>query len=524
MYGHGDYSPVGCSPLESVLAEAVPRAVRGVLEPHRVLRVRGALARSDARVAAVLGVLALLLLVASCFYAFIVPQTSARLERASAGLIDDLDLWSSLASAGLPVPRGQWTIATSLILSTLLVFGLYGVAVYATWTRRAGRRILLLAGGVAVVFSLVFALALPTANTDIYNYIVTGRVAAVHDANPYTVAPDRFPSDPIYPYAEHRYTEYPDVKLPTWMFINVPLARVAGDDPVVNLLLYRFVFLAFGVANLALVAAIVTRLDPRFVLASIVAWGWNPIVVVFGTSKVDTVMVTFLLLAVLLLLRSRVRFAVVSLVLSAFVKLITLPFAATYWLRELAKRRWRPLAVATALMCLTVVALYLPFGTSPDLLLDHLGLIGRRDSENPVGSGDSGPSVARLLLAVGFGFLVLWVGLTQGDTIQKLLRGWGLLAVYFALFLVPLGLSWYLMAPIAIAALAIDWRLLLLTGLLSFSSFLVTVWDSTSSPGFRLPDVAVSRGFVYLAPVGLGALVVLALLVRRGNRHAVEPA
>jgi MFS family permease len=451
-----------------------------------------------------------------------VPQTPVRLDRASGSLIDDLPLWSSLTSLPVPVPSGQWAVGVSLIVSSLLAFGLYGLAVSATWARRAGRRILVLAGAAGVLFSLVSALALPNANTDIYNYIVTGRVAAAHDANPYEVAPDRFASDPLYPYAEHRYTANPDVKLPAWMLVSVPLARAAGDDPVVNLLVYRFAFFAFGVANLVLVAAIMHRVNPRHALSAVVAWGWNPIVVIFGTNKVDTLMVFFLLLAVLLFVTARPRLGAVSLMLSALVKLITLPFAATYWLAEAAQRRWRRLAAATALMAATVIAAYLPFGANPDLMLDHLGLIERRGSGgNPVDGKPSTAGPARLLLAVGFGFLVLWVGLTQGDTVRRLLRGWGLLAVYFALFLVPLGLSWYLMAAIAVASLAVDWRLLLLTGLLSFSSFLVNAWDSTSSAAFPLPDVvAVSRGTAYLAPVVLGALVAIALLVRRGNRPA----
>ena len=446
-----------------------------------------------------------------------------RLDRPSASLIDDFSLWSWLDS--LPVPHGQWAIAASLLLLAPVVFALYGVAVYATWGRRAGKRVLFLVGGAAILFSLVSALAFPNVNTDIYNYIVTGRVAAVHDANPYEAAPDRFPADSVYPYSEHRYTRFPDVKLPAWMLLNVPLARAAGDDPVTNLLVYRFAFLAFSLASLVLVAAIVKRLDPRYVLTAVVAWGWNPIVVLFGTSKVDTVMVFFLLLAVLLLVTSRVRSAAVSLILSALVKLITLPFAATYWLSELAKRRWRRVLTATVLMAVTVVAVYLPFTTSPDLALDHLGLIERRGSGNPVDGEPSASGPARLLLALGYGFLMLWVGLTQGDTIRKLLRGWALLAVYFALFLAPLGLSWYLLVPIAIASLAVDWRLLLVTGLLSLSSFLVNAWDSMSTDEFPLPDVvAVTRGTVYLVPVVLGVLAVVAWLVRRGNRRAVESA
>lgn len=484
------------------------------------------LVRTDARLAAVLSAFAVLLFGAFCFYAFVLPQTPARLERASVALFDDFALWSWLDGLPLPVPRGEWGVAASLIFWSLTVFALYGIALYATWGRRAGRRLLVLAVGAAVVFSVVSALALPNLNTDIYNYIVTGRVASAHDANPYEVAPDRFPSDPVYPYAGHRFTAHPDVKLPAWMLVSVPLAKVAGDDPVTNLLVYRFAFFAFSVACLVLVAAIINRLDPRYALTALIAWGWNPIVVLVGTSKVDTVMVFFLLLGILLLVAARARSAAVALMLSALVKLITLPFIAAYWLSEVAKRRWRRVLTTTALMAVTALAVYLPFTRSFDLPLDHLGLIERRSGGgDPVDGEPSAEGPARLLLAVGYGFLVLWVGLTQGDTLRKLLRGWGLLAIYFALFLAPLGLSWYLLVPIAIASVAMDWRLLLVTGLVSFSSFLVYAWDSMSTEAFPLPDIfAISRGTVYLGAVVVGLLAVLALLVHRGNRRAVGSA
>jgi hypothetical protein len=46
-----------------------------------------------------------------------------------------------------------------------------------------------------------------------------------------------------------------------------------------------------------------------------------------------------------------------------------------------------------------------------------------------------------------------------------------------------------------------------------------------STDEFPLPDVvAVTRGTVYLVPVVLGVLAVVAWLVRRGNRRAVESA
>jgi Glycosyltransferase family 87 len=507
------------------VADVASRFGRRVLGPRRGDRARVVLAHTNERLAVVLSTVVVLLLGAFCFYAFVLPQTPARLERASVALFDDFALWSWLDGLPLPVPRGEWGVAAALIVSSLAAFALYGLALYATWGRRAGRRVLALVLGAAVVFALVSVLALPNINTDIYNYIVTGRVAAVHEANPYEVAPDRFPSDPVYPYAGHRFTAHPDVKLPAWMLLSVPLAWVAGDDPVTNLLVYRFAFFAFSVACLFLLVAIMSRLDSRYALTAAVAWGWNPIVALLATSKVDTVMVFFLLLAILFLVASRARSAAVSLMLSALVKLITLPFAATYWLGEVAKRRWRRLVTATALMAATVVAVYLPFTRSTDLPLEHLGLIERRGSGDPVDGEPSAEGPARLLLAIGYGFLILWVGLTQADTTRRLLRGWAVLAIYFALFLAPLGLSWYLLVPIAIAGLAIDWRLLLVTGLVSFSSFLVYTWDSMSTEEFPLPDIfAISRGTVYLGAVAVGVLGVLALLVRRSNRRAVTSA
>lgn len=478
-----------------------------------------ALVATDVRLGVLLGLLGVLLSAALFVYAFVLPQTPVRLGRESAALIDDLPIWSAISSSFVPVPRGSWAVALSVVLGAFVAFGAYGLAIYAAWARRVRRATLVVAIASAIAFFSISALAFPTMDTDIFNYIVTGRVAAVHDRNPYVVAPDRFPSDPIYPYAGHQYTKYPDVKLPAWMLMSVPLARAAGDDPVVNLLAYRLLFFVFNVLNLVLVAAIMQRLDPRYTLAAVVVWGWNPIVALFGESKVDTVMVTFLLLGVLLLVAARRRAGVVALTLSPLVKLITLPFLATVWLRDVARRNWRGVAVASALVAVTVAAVYLPFTHGISLLLDHLGVLGRRGAENPDPSGpDQGP--ARLLLAAGFGILVLWVGLTQADTTRRLLRGWGLLALYFSLFLSPLGLSWYLVTLVAIVSLASDWRLTLLAGVLSLSSFLFDEWYRMSSDAHPLPDLfAVPSALVYAAPLALAAAGALATLAIRRTRR-----
>ena len=99
------------------------------------------------------------------------------------------------------------------------------------------------------------------------------------------------------------------------------------------------VFLLFNLANLLLIARILQAVQPRQLLAGLGCMLWNPIVIAYGQSKVDTVMVFFLLLAALALVQEKRKLVVIALGVSALVKLITLPLIAVYWLYTLRSRR-----------------------------------------------------------------------------------------------------------------------------------------------------------------------------------------
>ncbi|MDQ2998298.1 MAG: hypothetical protein M3R61_14770, partial [Chloroflexota bacterium] len=244
--------------------------------------------------------LAGILLVDSVYAAFVLPQAPGRMAEPSAELIAWLPLWSFVVALPLPIPRQGHTLAIVLLVTCLVKFAAYACAIFLAWNLPFSRRRLVVVVGAALLFFLVAVAALPNVNRDIYNYIVSGRVAAVHGVNPYAIAPDRFPDDALYRYASARYTGYPgDNKMPVWALLNIALARLAGDNPVANLLLYRILFLLFNIANLALIARILRTVHPQRQLAGLVMYAWNPIVVAYGQSKVDTIMVFFLLLAVL---------------------------------------------------------------------------------------------------------------------------------------------------------------------------------------------------------------------------------
>jgi hypothetical protein len=457
--------------------------------------------------------LGVLVVAASAFYAFVVPQTPARLDRPSADLIDDLALWRE-AAAGIPAPESGSAIAALLALVAILWLAGLALAVFLSWGREATRRRLAAVLVPAVIACTVSVFALPTASTDIFDYIAFGRVAAVHDANPYEVPPSAFPNDPVYPYASPAHRDDPDNKLPTWMLLNRGLAEVSGDDVVTNLLVYRVALAALSIGSLALVVAIALRVFPSAALAGAVLFGWNPVVVVYGASKTDTFMVFLFLLGVLALVRGRSRIAALPLALSVFVKLITLPLVVVGWLRDLAARRWR-VAATQALVFAGVVALvYLPFG-GLDLLSEHIGLFGTGD-----GSGSDAPTAAVPALPVVLAPLLIVVLAATGLAFHhdasnaRLLRSMAVVAVASGLLLVNPNSSWYLMTLVAVTAIAADARLAAPAVAMSFGAFLFNSWQNASSPEFPLPElIDVPRIAAYAVPLALLGLAAAAAVL-----------
>lgn len=460
-----------------------------------------------------LGALAFLLLISYSFYSFIVPQTPARLMRPSARLIHEFPLWSFIASFRLPILQTGQGVAILLVSFGLTAFTIYALALYVSWrapSKPANIVVVLLA---AVVFFAISAFSLPNFSTDIFDYIVRGRVATVYDSNPYYTPADRFPDDPIYTYASHQYTRLVADKMPTWMIINTLLARLTDDNPVTDLLVYRLVFMLFNLANVAIIGLIAHKLNRQHKITGIVAYAWNPIVALHGQGKADTVLVFFLLLAILLLIKTRSYLAIVSLTLSVFVKLITLPLMIVYLLREARLKRWRQLGIDTLLLLLTTLAIYAPFAREPGLILRHLSFLSV--------AGSAIPGSTRLLFVLAFGVFILVVCLFQDGSHEKLLGSWALVTLFFSLFLTKFGLSHYLITLVALTSLTLDWRILPITTTLSFSGFIFNTWYTNSNSTFPLPSVFTSpKFFIYLALPSIVTACLVAVLVWQGWQNS----
>ena len=474
---------------------------------------RRAVAALGSAQVATLALAAIGLVGASFFFAVVYPQTPGRLGMASVALVDDFALWATLERV-VPSPHTVSGVSFALALAIVVAFAAQGVALHAVRRLASGRALCGIAL-VSLVALVISALALPNVSTDLFSYIASARVAVVHGQNPYETALSAFPGDQLYPYVSDQHSGSVTSKLPAWMLFSVGLAWVAGDDPVANVLLYRLVLAVLAVGAVALVGLALREVAPRHAAFGMVLFGWNPMVIVYAPSKTDTLMVFFLASAAFLLARRRFLSGTAAIVLSALVKLITLPLVALQLLSALSLRRWRQLALGCLVAVATAALVYLPFARGIDLPLKHLRLLGMTVSRLTPSLDSNDSTAGQVALAVGLVSVVLWQAKRLDGKTSTLFRAWGVVGLYFALFLTITGWAWYLMAPLAAVALSARILLWLPMLALSLASFSFSIWDSASSATFQLRDVVpVPRFVVYLA-LGIALAVVGGLLARR---------
>jgi hypothetical protein len=457
--------------------------------------------------------LGLLVLIATIAGSFVFPLTPIRMARTSADLIELSAVWSALAGLPWPVPTDGSAIAAALLVVGVIAFAGYAGAVVVTWDRPATRRMLAAVLVPAALALGVSTLALPTQSSDIVDYLLSGRVAVVHGANPFETPPDAFPDDPLLPYASGRYTADPEAKPPVWLGAAIGAAAVTADAPPADaVLITRILFLALTALNATLIALILRRWRPRHLLAGLALYTWSPVVLLHGQAKFDTLMATFALLAGLALAHARPVASIAALWLSVMTKLLTLPLVAVSIVGDIAARRWRRVLISGALITSMTVLLYVPLGAG---LPQVTGLL-----TDAAGSGSSLPRPVSLALLAAAGIAVLWAGLRARGEPEGTLQGWAVAAIAS----IPFGLTgsaWYLLMPIAVVSLSGErWRTAIVVAASAFA-FMIDTWTRHSNPDHPLPvpfdlsrTEAVLLGVAILA-IGLGAGVAIAAWSRR---------
>ena len=212
-------------------------------------------------------------------------------------------------------------------------FAAYLGALALARRRAPGLRAALAAAFVIQLLPLTAPLLL---STDAWTYWEYGRIAAVHEGNPYVDTPDEFPDDPAYEHAGAAWRETTSVYGPAFTLLSEPLARLAGSSALAAAWIYK-VLAAAGVLACVLLAARLARERP-FAAALV---GWNPLFAVHfaGGGHNDSWPIALTLAALVLAAAGRRTAAGAAWALAVLIKWIPLVFFALRAVHARASRR-----------------------------------------------------------------------------------------------------------------------------------------------------------------------------------------
>jgi alpha-1,6-mannosyltransferase len=223
--------------------------------------------------------------------------------------------------------------------------------------------------GVAVIATLIFALAPPLLSTDVFNYIAYGQMGT-NGINPYLHGPVVLLGQPVYEYTGHLWRTVPSAYGPGFTLLSYALTPLGVAGAFWAL---KAITAAACLATGALAWATARRLgrSPTFALALVVL---NPLMLVYavGGAHNDVLTVAFVALAIYLAVRGNAALSGVSLVGAVMIKAsagLALPFLLLG-----ARPRLRALAGVAAAGVVALGVSFAVFGTSLRHMFDALAL------------------------------------------------------------------------------------------------------------------------------------------------------
>jgi alpha-1,6-mannosyltransferase len=431
--------------------------------------------------------------------------------------------------------------ATSLELLTALLtlfwlaaFGLYAAAFLLV--RRLPRRWWLALPIVVgtVLFQATLCLMPGTFTTDLFSYAMYGFIPRVYDLNPYIYVPGYFPANRLTSWIHPIWYYTPSIYGPLWIDLSVWLTGFTRDRSLVDqALIYRLVSNLAQLLNVGLFALLIRKLQAPRPLSLLLLFAWNPLLLFeFAASgHNDSLMMSFVLLAMLLAAQRVYWLAVLALAAGALIKVtavLLLPLLAIHWALQHRRlpRRLGVLALAGLISLGLAVLLYLPWYSGPEtfLLIDYWSkgpmylnyvpdLLARAIADQALDPDRLDPTAALETARTGLKWAtrVIFVGyyaweLTRVRRVTDLLAASSRVLLIFLLLVNTWVLAWYLTWPFMLAA-ALGWERLE-TRLAAAFTFTAPVmmynhhyWSEHMSP---------LLWFVYLAPL-------LLLLPRTGR-------
>lgn len=192
----------------------------------------------------------------------------------------------------------------------------------------------------AVFFQLIVFFSFPSFSTDIFDYILTNRLATVHQQNIWKTPPSTFPNDPFYPLASWQKQVAP------YGAVNQAVYSIAGiisnNDLFWTVFVHKFLVLTITIGTLFVIYKILVSFFPDKV-----GWGirlifWNPLFVLETASSAHNIILTIFLMSLtyLFFLRKKYILAGILCALSIHTKFIPVFLAVFLFIELFRRRKW----------------------------------------------------------------------------------------------------------------------------------------------------------------------------------------
>lgn len=219
-----------------------------------------------------------------------------------------------------------------------------------------------------VLLCALLAVIPPLVSKDTFSNIFYAKIAARYHDNPYLVTPQHFSGDQLMAYTSLNWKNTAIVYGPLHTYFSMLLNLVAGQSIASNIFVFKGAMALFHIANVMIIWFILGFIAPRRRRWGTMIYAWNPISLIIGVGggHNDLMMMTLVLIGVFFLLKGRRSPGFIFLVLSVFIKYISVILVIAlliYFLYE--KESWRErlhdLALYAAVFLLIGVILFLPF-------------------------------------------------------------------------------------------------------------------------------------------------------------------
>ncbi len=228
-----------------------------------------------------------------------------------------------------------------------------------------GKKAWMIVLATAALSAGILLLLYPFDAADMFDYILEGRMLAFYNANPYLHTPSEFSLDPFYAYVG--WTKSTAPYGPLWLQLSALTARITGNSLLGTVIGFKLLSGIFYLVSVGFVIAILRRKSPERSLAGAWLFACNPLVLyeTFGHGHNDITLTACLLASVWFMIDRRYTLAILSLVVGALFKHVTLlaiPAALICALVEVKdwKARLRYLLITGLASLLLIIIAYQP--------------------------------------------------------------------------------------------------------------------------------------------------------------------